>query len=346
LTLNPHTIRRRHALQLFAGLSGGLVLHACGQASDRASAPADKQKTTLSLGVIAWIGLSPVFIAQEKGFFEAEGVILDLKMFAANAEVIPAFVSNNLDSMSAVGTETLLVKSQGKDFRIVMIEDSSLGADGILARNSIASIADFKGKKIAVDTTSVSYFFLLQVLQEAGLKKDDISPVPMDAAAAATAYQAGNVDIAVTYAPFLEQANKATTDGRIIYDSTKMPTAITDMYLFSSEFIEANPQAVQGFINGVFKGIQFLNDNPDEGLAIAAKALEIKPEALAADLKGIKLTDLATNQKMLSDPASDVYIMKSLQELANFLVDQGEIDAVPADLDKILDPQFVKAATP
>ncbi len=348
MTLNSYNIRRRHALQLLAGLSGGLVLHACGQPTNSPDTDKDtagKSTTKITMGIPAWVGLTPLYIAQEKGFFAAEGVTLDLKTFGSNGDVIAAFTSNNLDCMSAVGSEVVLVKSQGKDCKVVLVEDASVGADGILARKSIASIADFKGKKVAVDTSGVSYFFLLQVMKEAGLNKDDITPVTIDPPGAAAAYRSGNVDIAVTYAPFLQEANEATADGRIIYDSTKMPTAITDMYLFSSDFIEANPKAVQGFVNGVFKGIQFLADSADEGLAIAAKALEMEPDALAADLKGVKLTDLATNQKMLGDVSSDVYLMNSLKEIADFLVAQKEIDAVPADLDKILDPQFVQAAT-
>jgi NitT/TauT family transport system substrate-binding protein len=353
VTLHSYSIRRRQALQLLAGLSGGLLLHACGPkstrgpSSDGASTGIDgagKSTSKITLGIPVWIGLTPIYIAQEKGFFEAEGVTLDLKTFASNGDVITAFSSSNLDCMSAVGTEVILVKSQGTDFKVVLVEDASVGADGVLARKSITSIADFKGKKIAVDTSGVSYFFLLQILKEAGLSKDDITPVTMDPPSAATAYRSGNVDIAVTYSPFLQEANAATPDGRIIYDSTQMPTAITDMYLFSSDFIEANPKAVQGFVNGVFKGIQFLADSAEEGLAIASKALEMEPDALAADLKSVNLTDLATNQKMLGDSASDVYMMNSLKKLADFLVDQGEIDAVPADLDKILDPQFVQAA--
>jgi NitT/TauT family transport system substrate-binding protein len=352
VTSNPYSIRRRHALQLFAGLSGGLLLHACGQASNSTSATGstesnsstDKNTTTITMGGPPWIGLSPVYIAQEKGFFAAEGITVDFRQLPSNGEAMSAFASNKIDGMSAVSSEVVLIKSQGKDFKVVLAEDNSLGADGILARNSIASIADFKGKKIAVDTSGVSYFFLLQVMKEAGLSKNDITPVNMDPQGAATAYQSGNVDIAVTYSPSLQRANKAISDGRIIYDTSKMPTAITDLYLFSSDFIEANPKAIQGFVNGVFKGLQFLNEKPDEGLPIAAKVLEVEPEALAADLKGVKLTDITANQKMLGDPASNLYLMKSLKDLANFLVEQDEIEAVPADLDKIIDPQFVKAA--
>lgn len=74
-----------------------------------------------------------------------------------------------------VTSEAVLVASYGKDYRIVLVEDTSVGGDGILARNSVADIKDFKGKRIAVDRGTVSHFFLLQVLKQAGLSENDVT---------------------------------------------------------------------------------------------------------------------------------------------------------------------------
>lgn len=344
MVLSQSVFGRRQTLQLMAGFSAGLLLHACSTASSGTASSNSAETTEISIGTVTWIGLTPLFIAQEKGFFTEEGISLNINNFSSNGEAMAGFVAGRLDAMSAVSSEAILVKAQDKDFKVVLVEDNSVGADGVLAKKSIASIADFKGQKVAVDQSGVSYFFLLQILKEAGLTKEDITPVNVDPPGAAAAYQSGNVDIAVTYAPFLQQANEAVPDGRIIYDSAKMPAAIADMYLFDSAFIAANPKAVQGFVNGVFKGLKFLQQNPQEGLAIAAKQLEMEPDALAGDLKGIKLPDPATNLTMLKDSSSNLYLIPTLKELAQFLADQGEIDAVPADLESIFDPQFVEAA--
>jgi NitT/TauT family transport system substrate-binding protein len=60
----------------------------------------------------------------------------------------------------------------------------------ILARNSIASIKDFKGKNCG-GTRRIGHFFVLQVLAEAGLSGKDVTFVntPADAAAAAPGWQ-------------------------------------------------------------------------------------------------------------------------------------------------------------
>lgn len=329
---------RRQALWLMAGAASGLALHACTKTAETPSA----ETMSASMGITSWIGYTPIYIAREKGFFKQLGLNLDVKVFGSNADANAAFVAGRLDGLGPVTSEAVIIADKGKDYRIVLVEDTSVGGDGILARNSIADIKAFKGKKIAVDRGAVSHFFLLQVLKEAGLSDNDITIVSVAPDAAAAAYQAGNVEIAVTYAPFLQKANQAQKDGRIIYDSSKMPTAITDLYIFDTKFIQTNPKAVEAFVEGIFKGLAFLNQNPTEGLAIAAKRLNVTPESLAADLKGIKLPDAKTNVEMLSNPQSELYLLKSMNALAEFLVSQKQIQKVP-DLAKLLEPKFVKA---
>ncbi|PZO11612.1 MAG: hypothetical protein DCF25_19090 [Leptolyngbya foveolarum] len=180
---SQHQLRRRHALQLMAGATGAALLHACGQSSG--------SQMSLSLGTIPWVGQVPLYVAQEKGFYTEAGLDFSLKVFSSNGEYMAAFLANQVDSISPVSSEAVVLKSQGKDFKITMVQDNSVGGDGILARDSITRIEDFKGQKIAVDTSGVSYFFLLQILEEVGLSKADITAVNTDPTAAAAAFQSG-----------------------------------------------------------------------------------------------------------------------------------------------------------
>lgn len=331
---------RRQALWLIAGATGSLTLHACTKTTKTPESAA--QTISASMGIQNWIGYTPLFIAQEKGFFKQRGLNLDIKVFGSNTDSTAAFVAGRLDGVGPVTSEAVIIADKGKDYGIVLVEDTSVGGDGILARNSIPNIKAFPGKRIAVERGGVSHFFLLQVLKEAGLTEKDITIVSAAPDAAAAAYQVGNVEIAVTYAPYLQKANQAQQDGRIIYDSAKMPTAITDLYIFDTKFIQTNPRAVQAFVEGIFQGIDFLNQNPTEALAIAAKRLNTTPETLAADLKGIKLPDAKTNVEMLSNPQSELYLLKPMNALAEFLISQKQVQKVP-DLSKVLEPKFVKA---
>ena len=342
--------KRRQALWLMTGAAGSLALHACTNSqisstqSIQTAQTASTQTASASIGIVNWIGHTPLFIAKEKGFFKQLGLNLDVEVLGSNPDLNAAFIAGKLDAIAPVTSEAVLIASKGKDYRIVLVEDISVGADGILARNSVDDLKAFRGKKIVVEKDAVSHFFLLQVLKQAGLSENDVTIVSASPDAAAAAYLAGKADIAVTYAPFLQKANQAQKDGRIIYDTSKMPTAITDLYIFDNKFIQTNPQAVQAFVNGIFQGLNFLNQNRAEGLAIAAGRLGTTPESLAADLKGIKIPDAATNVEMLNNPKSDLYLLTSFNDLAQFLSTQKQIQKVP-DLAQLIEPKFVKAVT-
>lgn len=332
----PQSWTRRQAIWLILGAAGGLTLHSCmnpNPSTDTLSA---------SIAIVTWVGLTPLHIAQEKGFFQELGLELQTREFSSNPDSNAALLAGHVNSAAPVIAEAVSLAAKGADFRIVLVEDLSVGADGILARNQIRDLKDFKGQRIAVEKNGVSHFFLLQVLEATGLTEKEVTLVNMTPDAAAAAYQAGQVNIAVSYSPFLEQANAAQKQGRIIYDSSKMPTAIADLYVFETQFIEEFPQLVEAFVKGIFKGIEFLETNRAEALEIAAKRLNISPEELDENLKGLKLPNLAENLEILANPDSDLYLLKSLQKMVDFLKINNQIDTVP-DLSKLIEPKFIQS---
>jgi NitT/TauT family transport system substrate-binding protein len=355
MSQSSRILTRRHVIQLIGGVAGGLTLHACTQSPDATSSPeastspaaaeSPTEPVKAANGSTLWIGFTPLYIAIEKGFFKEAGLELEHKVFSSTGEGNAALAAGRLQSINNVTSETVAFAAKGQDFRIVQVADSSLGGDGILARNSVKDVADFKGKQIAVEIGSVSHFFLLQVLQEAGLSGNDVEITNVTPDAAAAAYTSGKVDVAVTYSPFLKQANDAQKDGRIIYDSSKMPTAIMDVFIFRTDFVEQQPKAVEAFVRGIFKGQEFIKTNPDEAYAIAGKQLELKPEEVAEELKGVGLTSLEDNLKLMADPAGDLYLGKHLESLGKFLKEQEQIPEAPTleQLSTLVDPTFLEA---
>jgi NitT/TauT family transport system substrate-binding protein len=328
---------RRQTLWMLTGVTGSLLLHACTFGNQK------NQKTT-AIGLNPWVGSTPLHIAKEKGFFQKRGLNLEVKIFSGTSDANSAYMSGRLDSWSPVTSEAVALAAKGgaaSEFRIVLVQDISNGADGILARNSIKNLTEFKGKKIAVEEDSVSHFFLLKALETVKLKASDFTIVNMPPDAAAAAYQSGQIDIAVTYSPYLTKAQQAQPDGRIIFTSADLPGAIADLYVFSPQFIQDHPQIVDAFIRGIFDGLEFLNSNREEGIAIAARAIGISPEELTNDLQGIKLPNLAENLEILSAHNSSKSLLKSMQSLAEFLKERNQIQIIP-ELETLIEPKFLQ----
>jgi NitT/TauT family transport system substrate-binding protein len=87
---------RRQTLWMLTGVAGSLVLHAC-TPGDRAE---DATTNTIAIGLNPWIGGTPLYIAQEKGFFQKHGLNLDIKLFSGTTDANSAFLSDRLDSWS------------------------------------------------------------------------------------------------------------------------------------------------------------------------------------------------------------------------------------------------------
>lgn len=342
-------ITRRKMMWLMGGLAGGVALHGCTSPSPSGSegseASGDSGMEAITVGVVPWIGYSPLYVAEAKGLFD--GITVESKTFSSNGDNLASFASGNLTAQAATNPEVVAQAARGVDYRIVMMADSSLGGDGILARNDVADIADFKGRKVGVEIGSTSYYFLLQVLRENGLTIDDIEAVNITADAAAAAYQAGTVDIAVTYQPFLSTGNDEQPDGRVIIDTSEMPTAILDVYLFQAAFVDSNPEQVQAFVNGILKARAFIESDSEEAYEIIGEKLEVDPGEVAAQLGDVDLTSLEDNQKVLTGEGDSQGLAENLVTLSDFLVAQDEIDA-PLELEaveKLIDTSFVQAAT-
>ena len=333
---------RRRVIQVMGGVAGGLLLHACNVPNGSNQTGSGAGEMSFSLAGVRWMGLTPLFIAREKGFFAENNLVVDTFIFDSTNDSKATFIADEVEAAAPISSEAISLAAQGKDFRIVLVEDMSVGGNGILADNTVGDIEDFRGKQVAVERGTVSHFFLLQVLEDFGLSESDITIFNADPSAAAAAYQERNVDIAVTYAPYLSQANQAREGGRVIYDSSKKPTAIADLYAFDTAFINQRPQAVEAFVKGIFKGIEFLEKNREEALLMAAQKLEVRPEELAADLKGILLPDAQMNLEMLTNAESDIYLGRALENLGQFLSKEGQIKETP-DTEKLIEPKVVKA---
>lgn len=325
-----------------AGTTGSLVLNACVRSPRTSPNPAATSNfSTFSFGFPLWTGNLPFFVAKEKGFFEDVELSVNARNFDAIAEAFPAFNSGQIQGIAPATSEVVSLSADGSPGRLVTVMAISEGADVIMARNSVASIADFKGRRIAVQKGGIGHFFVLQALAEAGLSDRDVTLLDVDPATAASAYQAGSVEIAYSYPPFSSAALAAQKDGRIIHDSSTISTVLADTYFVSNELIENDPQTIEAFLTGIFKGVEFYNTNPDEAIAITARRLEMRDQEVKEQLQGIRFPTVQMNVDMLTNPQSDRYLLDTLETLAKFLEDQNLIKSI-SNLPGIIEPKFVK----
>ncbi len=256
----------------------------------------------LTIGTQPWIGYGPMWIADDKGYDLDNGVDIKLVNFSTDQDLETGFASGKFQGVNYINNNLIRLADLGVDYRIVMMEDVSLEADGVVTCDpEIDSIDDVEGAKVAFEEFGGSEILFRHALDEAGIDFDSIDFVPIPAADAGTAAVAGKVDVAVTYEPYLQAALKEGQNCKVIYTSAEKPGLISDVLAITPELAEEQPDAVVAMIRAWDDAIQFYNENPKEGKAIIARHVGEKPAELAASFAGVELYDLEESQAYLED---------------------------------------------
>lgn len=126
----------------------------------------------------------------------------------------------------------------------------------------IKSVADLKGKRVAVSLLTPSHTLLISLLEQSGLSLNDIVIVKTaNAMDAANMFKGGQVDAAIVWSPD-DQDCLAAVKGSKILTSTKVAThIISDVLIAKEDFIKSNKKALIALYEGWMKGSAELNSN-------------------------------------------------------------------------------------
>jgi NitT/TauT family transport system substrate-binding protein len=311
---------------LLLGLAVMLVLHAKVARAD-----------TVTIAHSTWVGYGPLYIARDQGFFKKNGVDVDLVVMEDPKERFPAMMADRIQMIASTVDTALLYMKKPTDFQYVVAIDDSDGGDGIVAKKDITSIADLKGKKVAVDDGSVSDFYLNVLLTKAGLKESDLQTVNMTAADAGSAFVAGRVDAAVTWEPWLSRG-KATDFGHLLTDSSKTPGLITDVLIAKTDWVNAHQKDVAAIVRSWYEAVAFYEQHPDEAIPIMAKGVGgwLKdPKAFKATLSGIKFYDEAANKAFFGTADKPGPLTNTVQQAIDIWGSHGRLQVKPTPAELI-----------
>ena len=261
---------------------------------------------TLKVAHSTWVGYGPLYIAKEKGFFDEEGLSVELVIMEDVKTRMPAIAAGQVDAGATTVDTVLNFYSDRRPFRYLFAVDDSNGGDGIVANNEIQSIAELKGKKVAFTEGSVSQFYLGVLLKEVGLSLSDVEGVNMTAGDAGAAFVAKRVDAAVTWEPWLTRGNQAE-HGHILADSSTSPGLITDIMLTTTAKLEARSQDFQALYRAWIKAVEWQKANEAEADAIMAKGVGgwlDKAEVFKETRAGVKYYDAAMNEAFVGTAAA------------------------------------------
>jgi len=329
-------VGKRTLLPLFILVA--LVLSACGASN---SGTSTKYSGTIHIASSTWTGYALIYLANAKGIWRQHGLDVNFKDIEDPNDRFIALAAGRLEGMASTVDAFARQQSNGVGAVEVFPIDASVGGDGILAANSIQSVADLKGKTVGVNQGSVSEWFLAQVLEKNGLHLSDVREQNMTSGAAGAAFVASKLDVAVTWEPWLSKA-KARTDGHILVSSKQYPDLIMDSFAFRKDFIQKYPDTVKDFMKAYYDAFTWMQANQTEAIKVIGDAVQESPSDVSADLSTMTLFDLSTGKQVIGTSSSHGKIYDNVKAAADFWKAQGKIDTAVNPSDAV-DPSFINS---
>lgn len=200
------------------------------------------------------------------------GVRVTWHEFSSGLPLLEAINTGNVDFGADVAdTVPLFAQAAGAKLAYIAEESASPSAQAILvaADSPIRTLADLKGKKVAVTKGAGSHFLLLAALGKAGLTFKDISPAYLPPADGRVAFVGGNVDAWVAWDPFLTSAQHQSK-ARVLADGGNGLASYKRYYLASAAFADRRGDVLNVIYRKLDDTGKWVKANPKDAAASLA----------------------------------------------------------------------------
>ncbi|WP_341315953.1 sulfonate ABC transporter substrate-binding protein [Paraburkholderia sp. IMGN_8] len=190
--------------------------------------------------------------------------------FPAGPQLLEALNANSVDFGYTGAPPPVFAQAGGVRFVYVGAEPSGRHSEAVLVRNDSAlhSMADLKGKRVALQKGSSANYLLLEALKKAGLRYEDIRPVYLPPADARAAFESGDVDAWVIWDPYYASAQQSLK-ARTLADYSEL-NGPYNFYEATRDFAQQHPDVVSAILGQLRTAGLWVNDHPAETAALIA----------------------------------------------------------------------------
>ena len=297
----------------------------------------------LKIGYSDWPGWVAWQVAIDKGWFKDAGVDVKFEWFDYSASM-DAYSAGKLDAVLMTNGDALVTGAGGAKSSIILISDYSAGNDLIIAKPGIKSLADLKGKKVAVEVGLVDHLLLRNAMKKAGMASDDITIVNAKTNELPQVFASKDIAAVGVWQPVANEALKAVPGSKPIYTSADEPGLIYDVLAVnpaSAKSRRAEWQKVVALWGKVVAYIEDPKTQPDAVKIMAARS-GISPAEYLPLLKGTRLLTPEDNRKIYAR-GKDYMSLYGSTEIVNNFNWYNKVYTINQKVDNYIDPSFVEA---
>lgn len=342
-SLKPAPLPRFRAARHLAVGAGVLALSlglaACGSGSpsgseeDTTSAGTGSEATSgdltsITVGAIPIGDVAPIHVGVKEGFFEDEGLDVEVVNTSGGAIAVPGVVAGDYDFAFGNTVSLMVARDQGLPLKYVANGTTTTGEEGkdfaaviALEDSELETSADLQGHTASSNNLlNIGDTSIRLAVDNAGADGSEVDFIELAFGDAAAAVQNGQVEAALVLEPYLTRSLDAGLKAVSWPYAEAHPDLDIGGYFTSEETIEQRPQDVEAFTRAMRKSMEFSQENPEVVREVIGEYTEIDPEIL----------DRITLPRFKAD-----FSREAMTALAEAAVKYGVIDESP-DLDALL----------
>jgi len=236
---------------------------------------------------IRYIGFKiydPVYIAIEKGIFKKHGVSVEIiDMIAAGPTALQAVSGGSAETCNSSYMATINARAQGLPVIAVTDLQSAIGRQAleeffVRKDSGITSVADLKGKTIAINVVKGSFHYTwLMALKLAGLNETDVDFIVLPFDQQEIALSNSRVDAIGLMQPYVLHA-KQNSDLRILYTALDIfgPKQFAT-HVINRIWADNNPKQAEGFVAAIVEAVAWIQANQGDAKEIISKYTGVSP---------------------------------------------------------------------
>ena len=275
----------------------------------------------------------PCWVALEKGFFEKEGVKVEVAgIFKAGPELMSAFAAGALD-MGYVGVAPATTAVANKTARVVALAQVNTEGSAIVVKRDgkVQSILELIGKSAVVPGhATVQDFLLRRALLKFKTQPDQVKIMVLKPPEMIGALRTDQTDAFIAWEPYPAKAVTMGV-GRVLLASRDIWKDHPCCVLAADErFLEAHPEKAKGMVRGHVKAIDFIRQHREEAIRIGVKYTGMDEATVRLAMENVNYTPVLS--------------VEGEKEYVDFLTKLKyiKVEDVQIFVDRFMRPEFIK----
>ena len=250
----------------------GATFMGCGKVNNKRTESTNLKTIRLN-EVVRSVFYAPMYVAINEGFFEEEGLAIDLSTGQGADKTMQQLLSGNVDIGFSGPEQVVYIYNQGReDYPVVFGQLTQRDGSFLVGREEEENFdwSSLKGKEIIGGRPGgIPEMALEYVLKQNGLNpENDVKMVTnVDFTATAGAFKSGIGDYVALFEPTATMLEKDCAGNIVSSIGNEAGNISYTCFYTTKSYMDENPEIIQKFTNAIYKGQQWVQQHTSEEVA-------------------------------------------------------------------------------